>query len=48
MKLLVLLVPNLLPLCPAIVLSAQTPAPQSAANKSERDAEIRELHQELD
>ncbi len=48
MKFLVLLVPNLLPLCLAIVLSAQTPAPQSAATKSERDAEIRELHQELD
>ncbi len=48
MKLLVLLVPNLLPLCLAIVLSAQTPAPQRAATKSERDAEIRELHQELD
>ncbi len=45
MKFLFVLVPNLLPLCLALVLSAHTPSPQSQAIQF--NAEIRELHREL-
>jgi len=43
-----LFLPSLLPFCGAAFLSAQTPTPASQDTRADHDAEIRELHQDLD
>ncbi len=47
MKSPILFLPSLLPFCIAALLSAQTATPQSQDTRADRDAEIRELHKDL-